>query len=244
MSSVALNTNFVKTMSSREIAELTGKEHRNVKRDCEVMFSELNLDALSFEHIYLDSMNRQQTEYLLTFELVQTLITGYSIKLRFAVIQRLNELEAQVSQPALALPNFTDPAEAAIAWAAEFKAKQLAQVQVVQLEAENQSMKTDVKALEQISKADGSLCITDAAKALGMGQKQLHNWLSANDWIYRRNGNKNWLGYSDKEKSGYLEHKVDEIQLTDGRTKIREQVRITPKGLAKLAKIFAKGEAA
>ena len=116
--------------------------------------------------------------------------------------------------------------------------------QVIALEAENQSMKVDVKALEQISKADGSLCITDAAKALGMGQKQLHNWLSANDWIYRRNGNKHWLGYSDKEKSGYLEHKVDEVPLVDGGTKIREQVRITPKGLAKLAKIFAKGEAA
>ena len=85
----------IQTMSSREIAELTGKEHRNVKRDCEVMFSELNLDALSFEHIYLDSMNRQQTEYLLTRELVQTLITGYNIKLRHAVIQRLNELEEQ-----------------------------------------------------------------------------------------------------------------------------------------------------
>lgn len=116
--------------------------------------------------------------------------------------------------------------------------------ELITVKAENESMKVDVKALEQISKADGSLCITDAAKALGMGQKQLHNWLSANDWIYRRNGNKHWLGYSDKEKAGYLEHKVDEIPLTDGRTKIREQVRITPKGLAKLAKIFAKGEAA
>lgn len=116
--------------------------------------------------------------------------------------------------------------------------------ELITVKAENESMKVDVKALEQISKADGSLCITDAAKALGMGQKQLHNWLSANDWIYRRNGNKHWLGYSDKEKAGYLEHKVDEMPLTDGRTKIREQVRITPKGLAKLAKIFAKGEAA
>lgn len=90
MNALSLN---VKTMSSREIAELTEKEHKNVKRDSETMFTELNLDALSFERIYLDSMNRQQTEYLLTYELVQTLITGYSIKLRHAVIQRLNELE-------------------------------------------------------------------------------------------------------------------------------------------------------
>ena len=69
------------------------KEHKNVKRDCDAMFLELNLDALSFERIYFDAMNRQQTEYILTHELVQTLITGYSIKLRHAVIQRLNQLD-------------------------------------------------------------------------------------------------------------------------------------------------------
>ena len=86
------------TMSSREIAELTNKEHKHVKRDCEVMFAELELDASRFGHIYFDSMNRQQTEYALTYELVQTLITGYSIKIRYAVIQRLNYLEA-LQQP-------------------------------------------------------------------------------------------------------------------------------------------------
>lgn len=145
---------------------------------------------------------------------------------------------------ALALPNFTDPAEAAIAWAAEFKAKQLAQVQVVQLEAENQAMKTDVQALEQISKADGSLCITDAAKALQVNPKSLFSWLRENRWIYKRAGNSHDVGYQDKVQTGYLEHKVTEVTRGDGTTKITEQVRITPKGLAKLAKIFAQGEAA
>jgi phage regulator Rha-like protein len=88
------------TMSSREIAELTGKEHRHVKRDCEVMFAELELDAQGYAQNWTHPQNGQTyTEYLLTFELVQTLITGYSIKLRHAVIQRLNELEGLVSQP-------------------------------------------------------------------------------------------------------------------------------------------------
>ena len=63
-------------MSSREIAELTSKRHPDVKRDCENMFNELGLDVSSFAHIYHDSMNRSQTEYMLTYELVQTLITG------------------------------------------------------------------------------------------------------------------------------------------------------------------------
>lgn len=82
------------TMSSREIAGLTGKDHKNVKRNIENMLKELAKDALSFERIYLDSMNRQQIEYHLDRELTQTLITGYSIPLRHKVIQRLNELES------------------------------------------------------------------------------------------------------------------------------------------------------
>jgi len=80
-------------MSSREIAELTQKEHKNVKRDCEVMFADLELDVLRFERIYFDSMNREQAEYVLPSDLVLTLVTGYSIKLRHAVVTRLKSLE-------------------------------------------------------------------------------------------------------------------------------------------------------
>lgn len=88
------------TMSSREIAELTGKQHSHVKRDIEHMLEELGKDASSFGRIYLDSMNRQQTEYHLDRELTQTLITGYNIPLRHKVIQRLNELEtARIEGP-------------------------------------------------------------------------------------------------------------------------------------------------
>ena len=45
-------------MSSREIAELCDKEHRNVLADIRTMCEQLNLDVLTFQHIYLDSMNR------------------------------------------------------------------------------------------------------------------------------------------------------------------------------------------
>ena len=45
------------TMSSREIAILCDKEHRNVLADIRTMCEQLNLDVLTFQHIYLDSMN-------------------------------------------------------------------------------------------------------------------------------------------------------------------------------------------
>lgn len=85
------------TMTSREIANLTNKEHKHVKRDIEVMLDQLDLDKSNFGRIYLDSLNRQQTEYILDEDLTKTLITGYSAPLRLAVIKRLNELERETA---------------------------------------------------------------------------------------------------------------------------------------------------
>lgn len=88
------NNHHAVTMSSREIAELTGKEHKNVKRDIENMLSDLGEDALSFERIYFDSVNRQQTEYHLDRRHVECLLTGYNAVLRMKVIDRMHELES------------------------------------------------------------------------------------------------------------------------------------------------------
>lgn len=87
------------TMSSREIAELTGKRHDNVMADIRSMLSELKIDVLIFQGIYLDSMNRQQIEYLLDHEHTDCLLTGYSAAMRMAVIKRWRELEAQAARP-------------------------------------------------------------------------------------------------------------------------------------------------
>nr|MBP8206791.1 Rha family transcriptional regulator [Acinetobacter sp.] len=84
----------VLTMSSRDIAELTDKEHKHVLRDCLTMFEELGLDPMGYAQNWTHPQNGQTyIEYLLPKDLVETLITGYSIKLRYQVIQRLHELE-------------------------------------------------------------------------------------------------------------------------------------------------------
>ena len=83
------------TMSSREIANVTGKRHANVKRDIAAMLKELELDVLSFEYIYLDGQNREQVEYMLDREHTDCLLTGYSAPMRMKVIRRWRELEQQ-----------------------------------------------------------------------------------------------------------------------------------------------------
>lgn len=92
------------------------------------------------------------------------------------------------------------------------------------------------EALDRIATADGSLCVTDAAKSLQMKPRELFNWLSENHWIYRRAGSPNWIAYQNRIQSGYLEHKVTTVERGDGSEKVAEQVRVTPRGLAKIAK--------
>ncbi|WP_421551774.1 Rha family transcriptional regulator [Pseudomonas yamanorum] len=82
-------------MSSREIANLTGKRHPDVKRDIQAMAVELKVDVSEFAHIYNDSRNREQVEYLLDREHTDCLLTGYSAGLRMKVIRRWRELEQQ-----------------------------------------------------------------------------------------------------------------------------------------------------
>lgn len=86
-------------MSTRLISELTEKRHPDVKRDVENMLSQLDLDVSSFAHIYIDTQNRKQTEYLLDEDLTMTLVTGYNVVLRNRVIKRWKELENQQQLP-------------------------------------------------------------------------------------------------------------------------------------------------
>lgn len=55
-------TTTQKTMSSREIADLTNKDHKNVVRDIKNMMDQLSIDALTFERTYMDQLNRSRKE--------------------------------------------------------------------------------------------------------------------------------------------------------------------------------------
>jgi anti-repressor protein len=106
---------------------------------------------------------------------------------------------------------------------------------VLALEGQNNAMRPKVDALDRIATADGSMCITDAAKLLQMRPKDLFDWLHRHKWTHRRRGKSGWIAYQERLQNGFLEHKVTTVECSDGTEKIVEQVRILPKGLAKLA---------
>ena len=86
-------------MSSLEIAEVTGKEHKNVMRDIQTLLSQ-GVDKLNFERIsYKDSMNRVRDAYQLTYKGVLILASGYNPVLREKIINRWEELETGKTEP-------------------------------------------------------------------------------------------------------------------------------------------------
>ena len=86
-------------MSSLEIAEVTGKEHKNVMRDIQNLLSQ-GVDKLNFERIsYKDSMNRVRDAYQLTYKGVLILASGYNPVLREKIINRWEELETGKAEP-------------------------------------------------------------------------------------------------------------------------------------------------
>lgn len=91
------------TMSSREIAELTGKEPSHVNRDIRAMLDAL-ADDPELDHVREEKDARGYTAaFHLGRELTYTLLAGYSIALRRRVVARWQELEAQQAQ-AFAIP--------------------------------------------------------------------------------------------------------------------------------------------
>ncbi|WKN20853.1 Rha family transcriptional regulator [Azotobacter vinelandii] len=98
------------TMSSREIAELTGKRHDHVMADIRKMLVdlgyELDTDGRSpeFSGDVPDSYGRIQPAFLLPRELTEVLILGYSAPLRLKVVRRLRELEQGSLKPPVSRP--------------------------------------------------------------------------------------------------------------------------------------------
>nr|WP_314367675.1 phage antirepressor KilAC domain-containing protein [uncultured Acinetobacter sp.] len=224
-----INTKF---MSSREISELTGKTHSHVLRDIRQMLDSLDDPILVHEEYQELKDSRSYTsEFLLNKNLSITLMTGYDVNARHKINVRWQELEAQVAKPIDPMKLLADPH-------ALRNALLTYSEKVIELEQQVEVMQPTIEAFDRIATADGSLCLTDAAKTLQQEPHKFNKWLNLNDWIYKRNGSKHWVAYQDKIKAGYLEHKVKDIQLPDGTIKITEQVRVTPKGLTKLSKLL------
>lgn len=104
------NLHNSRTMSSREIAELTGKLHKNVIQDIRNLIEQGAISGLNFQPAeYTDAQGKPRPMYLLDFDATMTLVTGYDAVLRAKVIKRWRELETGEAKPVVHRHNGLEP---------------------------------------------------------------------------------------------------------------------------------------
>lgn len=222
-------------MTSREISELTSKRHDHVCRDIELLNETLAQESLPKvgESFYTADNGQTYRQFLLTKEQTIDLMTGYSRNLRVRINRRWAELEAHVSQrsPVMVLPDFTNPVEAARAFADQYEAKQIAQNQLAIAQP-----KAD--ALDYISTAVNSLNARDTAKTLGMQPQKFNKWCVAHSWMYRDSKDKLQM-CSNRLQQGFMEQRNVTYLNSNGDVCATTQPMFTAKGLTHLASIFS-----
>ena len=198
-------SNFENLMSSREIAELCEKEHKNIVRDIRRMLEDLGDDATGSnlsplkvqESSYLDKKGEKRIEYLLDFELTMTLISGYNVVLRNRIIKRWQELELQQQQIQLAKQN-----------------KQLLALENKLQDAQIKLQDAQIKAcqFDALVAQSGFLNFRKVAKELELNERSLKSWLIQNDWISLRGSQKKMSPKSWTIRKKYM---VFKHQLTE-----------------------------
>lgn len=178
-------------MTSRELAELTGKEHSHVMRDIRDEMEKLENEGERAESIfglssYINSQNKEQPQFVFGKEGAMQIAMRYSALIRRKVIIRLEELEKKTS---LAIPqNYIEAL------------KQLIISEEARIEAEKKNA-----ILMHINK---NYTVTEIAKELGMKSAiELNKALKDKKIQYSVNGT--WVMYSNYSNLGYEDIKQE-----------------------------------
>ena len=214
------------TMSSREIAELTGKEHKNVIRTIKDLLAAEILDAqiepLKFEYRgqWFDYYELKKRDSLI-------LVARLSPEFTAHIVDRWQELECQSKQHNVDINNPHALRKALLEYTE----------QVIELEHKNTGLEKSIKVITQ---TNHGVKFQQACKILNIKRSVLADWLSKHGWDRRLNNARASTHYS--QERGYCETKYEE------RTKIKangelgsySQIEffILPKGMEVLAKHF------
>ena len=167
------------SMTSLQIAELCDKRHDSVKRTIEILSkpTDKRRAVIARPHsVIVQNVANNRTYdievYVFSGEQGRldsiTIVAQLNPQFTAALVARWDELEKQAAKPQIALPNFTDPAAAAEAWAKEYREKQA-------LAIENQTLKPKADAYGRFLDSDGLLTSGAIGKLLGYKSAQEFN---------------------------------------------------------------------
>jgi Rha family phage regulatory protein len=232
---IKIESQRVKGMTSLQIAEVTHKRHDAILRDIRNIISG-GAGAHNFvEATYDDKQGKKRPMYELTPKGCLILASGYDVVLREKIIDKLEEYQQKERNTMPALPDFTNPAEAARAWAEQFEQKQIAnkraeeaEQQVLALTSEIEQMQPKVSYYDNILANKSTVLITQIAQDYGMSAKALNRTL--NELGVQHKVNDQWILYAKYLGQGYVQSKPVTITHTNGQQSVKYNTEWTQKG--------------
>lgn len=230
-------TSINRTMSSREIAQITGKNHQHVLRDCDNLNA--NYEKMGMSKIgqtpYINEQNGQQyREYQLTRMQTFDLMTGYSVELRIRVNRRWEELEQEQKHR---LPqSFSEALMLAAQQAQELEQKEL------QLQAQAPK----VRFAEAVETSTRSCLVSELAKIITqngyeIGQNRLFKWMRSHGYLGKQGEYYN-LPTQRAMEMGLFEVKKTSISKPDGTVLVSTTPKVTGIGQVYFVNKLLKGQ--
>ncbi|MFM5499500.1 hypothetical protein ACET7P_00995 [Aeromonas veronii] len=229
------------TMTSLEISDLVGSRHDNVKVAIERLSKKgvIQLPAMQ-DCGRINGLGINQTFSVYVFTGKQgkrdSLIVVAQLCPEFTarIVDRWQELEEAVSTPAANLPDFSNPAAAARAWAEQYELGQV-------LAIENKQQQEQIHSLESLFRQ--GMTIPQFCKMLnGVNSQQVCIFFEARGWLYNESrSGKRWRAAS-YARDRYLTEEQKEIRSHGFESFINFTPVLLQKGAVRVYQIYLKGE--
>lgn len=217
--------------NSRDVADFFGKQHAHVLRDIDGLMKAQPVSTASIfgASTYTDRTGRVLRCFDMTKDGFTLLAMGFTgakaLEFKLKYIAAFNEMERKLIEMATALPDFTNPAAAARAWADEVEQKQALQI-------ENQTLKPLAKIGERTASKNHTLTAFARSTLPGVNTQKLKADLKAHNYLYRKALSNNYRVYS-RFQDLFVERVNDEYGSID--------IYPTAKGRTKLIELYEDG---
>lgn len=219
-------------MTSLQISELVNSRHDKVKQSIERLAEKgvIVQPPMVDEHGF-DALGRERATKVYVFAGVKgkrdsiVVVAQLSPEFTARLVDRWQELESRMANP-VALPDFTNPAEAARAWAAEFEHRQIAQ-QALAIAAPKAEF------FDRYVDSSGLKGFRQVAKLLKANESRFRDFLVQQRIMYRLGGE--WVAYQNHIDAGRFDVKTG----TSDSGHAFNQAKFTPKGVNWIAGLWA-----
>ncbi|HCP54572.1 MAG: phage antirepressor protein [Pseudomonadaceae bacterium] len=215
--------NVARTMSSREIAKVVGSRHSDVVRTIDRLIEKKVVSGCAPSAYTHEQNGQTYHEYLVSKRDSFVVVAQLCPEFTAALVDRWQELE---SRNTVTLPDFSNPALAARAWAEQFELNQAAN-QALAIAAPK------VDFVDRYVESTGLKGFRQTAKLLGANESRFREFLLDEKILYRLGGE--WQAYQKHIDAGRFSVKTGSSESGHA----YNQVKFTPKGVSWVAGLWA-----